>query len=55
MTINDLLKRVSEEDYDKTILFTDGVGWSNIDVKITDNDILVSRSSNALFSDDQNG
>lgn len=34
MTLKDLLKRVSEDDYDKVIIISDGVGWNNISGKI---------------------
>lgn len=34
MTLKDLLKRISEEDYDKVIVVSDGKGWTNIEGKI---------------------
>lgn len=46
MTLNDLLKRVSDKDRDKMILFTDGEGWANINVKVTEHDILISCDEN---------
>lgn len=42
MTLNDLLKRVKHEDYDKVIVFSDGIGWSNID------EVLVGGSTISL-------
>lgn len=57
MTLNDLLKRVPQEERDKVIIFTDGDGWTNVDyVKPTENGsatILLKASSNSPFSDDK--
>lgn len=51
MTLNDLLKRVFEEDKDKVILFTDGNGWTNIKVKVTDTAIMVYQDFDIPFDD----
>lgn len=34
MTLRDLLKRCSEEDMDKVLVWHDIVGWSNVEIKI---------------------
>ena len=54
MTLHDLLKRVNKEDYDKIIIITDGVGWTNISGKllITESTIGISTGDNRIFSDD---
>lgn len=51
MTLNDLLKRVCDADHDKVILFTDGKGWSNVKVKITDTAIMVYQDFDIPFDD----
>ena len=51
MTVNDLLKRVPKEDYDKMIIFSDGVGWSNINVDNKSNDVVITLADNVMFSD----
>ena len=51
MTVNDLLKRVPKEDYDKVIIFSDGIGWSNINIDNKSNDIVITLADNAIFSD----
>lgn len=57
MTLNDLLKRVPENERDKVIIFTDSNGWTNVDyVKPTENDsstILLKESSNSPFKDEE--
>lgn len=53
MTLNDFLKRVSEKDRDKMMIFSDGKGWTNIGVKVTENDIIITDDSNEIFSDDK--
>lgn len=37
MTLNDLLKRIPKEDYDKVIVVSDGKGWTNIEGYIENN------------------
>ena len=53
MTVNDFLKRLTEEDKDKMIVFSDGEGWSNVWFKKTENDIIIYSENNAIFSDDK--
>lgn len=53
MTLNDLLKRVKNEDKDKMILYSEGIGWTNIDVKIYQNAIMIVPADNNIFSDDK--
>lgn len=53
MTVKDLLKRLSEEDYDKVILLSDGIGWTNIgNIKINESNITIYEDRNEIFSDD---
>lgn len=43
MTLNDLLKRVSKEDYDKVIVISkDEIGWNNIEGKISINESTIT-------------
>lgn len=54
MTLGDFLKRVNESDLDKMLLWTDGIGWSNIDSKVEENDIYIySDRGNSPFSSDK--
>lgn len=55
MTINDLLRRVNEKNYDKVILFSDGIGWTNISgkVDINESSIKIYSDDNTMFSDDK--
>ena len=54
MTLGDLLKRAKPEDLDKVIVYSDGIGWTNIDfLEKTDSTITIGASSNAIFSDDK--
>ena len=46
ITLKDLLKRVSEDDYDKVIVISDGKGWNNIE-----NNIVIDESTITLFED----
>lgn len=46
MTLKDLLKRVSEDDYDKVIIISDGKGWNNVE-----NNIVIDESTITLFED----
>lgn len=43
MTVNDLLKRIPKEDYNKVIVISDGEGWTNIsgNVEIGENIITL--------------
>lgn len=52
MTINDLLKRLKPEDYDKVIIFEalDG-GWCNINLSGKKYCIVLQADKNVLFDD----
>lgn len=51
MTVNDLLKRIPKEDYDKVIILSDGKGWTNISgkVDINESNITIYPDFNLLF------
>lgn len=51
MTLNDFLKRVCDSDKDKMMIFTDGRGWSNIEVKVSDTAIVIRPDYNMPFDD----
>lgn len=51
MTLNDFLKRVCDIDKDKMMIFTDGRGWSNIEVKVSDTAIVIRPDYNMPFDD----
>lgn len=55
ITVNDLLKRLNKEDYDKVIIISDGKGWTNIKgkINITDSSIILYEDDNTIFSDDK--
>lgn len=54
MTLNDLLKRVLEEDKDKMLLYTDGKGWANVNIRIDDSNIWIfDDECNSPFSSDK--
>lgn len=53
MTLNDFLKRVSEDDKDKMLIFREGEGWSNVNVQVNKNEITITCDDNAIFSDDK--
>lgn len=50
LTLKDLLKRVSVEDYDKVIVFSDGIGWTNIsgEVEISSSVITIFPSKDVF-------
>jgi hypothetical protein len=53
MTLNDLLKRVSKDDYDKVIVISkDGIGWNNIEgrIKIDESTITLFESNLDRFA-----
>lgn len=54
MTLNDFLGTIDlEEDKDKMLIWSDGVGWSNLEIKIGENDIkLLPCKNNSPFSSD---
>lgn len=52
MTVDDLLKRLKKKDYDKCILLSDGIGWTNIKLlKITDSNVYIIPDYNMPFED----
>ena len=53
MTLKDFLNRVNvQEDSDKMMIFKDVEGgWSNIDIKVTEQDIEVTCDCSSPFSD----
>lgn len=53
MTLSDFLKRLTEEDKRKMIVFSDGEGWSNVWFKKTETSIIIYCEDNAIFSDDK--
>ena len=54
MTYKDLVKRLSLTlDGDKMLIWSDGEGWSNLEIEIRENDILLLPSkNNSPFSSD---
>ena len=54
MTYKDLVKRLSLLlDGDKMLIWSDGEGWSNLEIEIRENDILLLPSkNNSPFSSD---
>lgn len=53
MTLKDFLKRTNKEDEDKMLLWSDGIGWSNLEIEITDTSIkLLPCKNNSPFSSD---
>lgn len=54
MTVKDLLKRIPKEDYDKVIILSDGIGWTNIGkVVINESNIIIYKDRNEIFTDDK--
>lgn len=53
MTLNDFLKRVSEGDKDKMMIFREDGGWSNINIKVSEHEITISCDTNEIFSSDK--
>lgn len=55
MTLKDLLKRVdiiNDKDLDKMIIFRDKEGWSNINIKVTNNYIEIYQDFDRPFQND---
>ena len=55
MTVNDFLRRLNKDDYDKCIIWGDSeIGWTNISgkIKITDSTISLYENPNRIFSDE---
>ena len=54
MTINDLIKRLKKEDYDKVIIFKDiDGGWTNVNLKIEESTITLTPDTNSNFISDE--
>lgn len=51
MTLHDLLKRVKANDWDKVIIFSDANGWSNVDVEIADDQIIIKQDFSMPFEE----
>ena len=51
MTLKDFLSRVNADDIDKMMIFREGKGWSNIDVNITDSEVVITSDRTSPFSD----
>ena len=54
MTYKDLVKRLSLTlDGDKMLIWSDGEGWTNLEIEVRENDILLLPSkNNSPFSSD---
>lgn len=55
MTLNDFLKRLDiEKDGNKMLIHSDGIGWTNLEIKINEHDItLLPCRNNSPFSSDK--
>ena len=54
MTLRDFLRRVKLDDLDKMLIWSDGVGWSNIDIDMDECTIkILPDKSNSPFSSDK--
>ena len=51
MTVNDLLKRLNKMPKNKMVIFHDGKGWSNIDIKEKEYDVHITSDCNSPFTD----
>lgn len=54
MTYKDLVRRLSLTlDGDKMLVWSDGIGWSNLEIEVTDTEIkLLPCKENSPFSSD---
>lgn len=53
MTLKDFLKRINKEDLEKMMIWSDGIGWSNLEIEITENQIkLLPCKNNSPFESD---
>ncbi|MEK4139630.1 hypothetical protein NST48_01545 [Paenibacillus sp. FSL M7-0547] len=52
MTLRDFLKRVTEEDKDKMMIFREDGGWCNIDVRVCEHEITIYCDDSSPFSSD---
>ena len=55
MTLKDFIKRVDlDKDIDKMLIWSDRIGWSNIEIEIGGNDIrILPCQNNSPFSSDR--
>lgn len=54
MTLKDFLRRVKLGDLDKMLIWSDGIGWSNVDIEIDECTIkILPDKSNSPFSSDK--
>lgn len=54
MTLGDFLERVTLKDLDKMLIWSDGIGWSNVVIDIDDCTIkILPDKSNSPFSSDK--
>ncbi|MEC1707414.1 hypothetical protein P9E09_07070 [Bacillus mojavensis] len=53
MTLNDFMKRVSEGDKNKMIIYKEGGGWTNVNVRVTEDTIIITPDMNEIFSSDR--
>ena len=55
MTLNDFLKRIDTlKDKDKMMILSDGKGWSNINIEVNENNIVISPDKiDSPFSSDR--
>lgn len=55
MTLKDFLKRVDiNNDKDKMLIWSNGIGWSNLEIEVDENVIrLLPDKSNSPFSSDR--
>ena len=53
MTLKDFLKRANKEDLEKMLICSDGIGWSNLEIEVTENEIkLLPYKNNSPFESD---
>lgn len=54
MTLRDFLRRVKLGDLDKMLIWSDGYGWSNVDIEMDECTIkILPDKSNSPFSSDK--
>jgi hypothetical protein len=54
MTLNDLIKRVKKEDYDKVIIFKDiKGGWCNVNLEIENCTLTLKPDTKLIFTSDK--
>ncbi len=53
MTLKDFLKRMSIKDLDKMLIWSDRIGWSNLEIEINETQIkLLPCKNNSPFQSD---